>query len=143
MVKEKGRLIQIGKLSGLKTLDVHSTYGMDRRFRHPNTKKYKLHQENERISTFSAIPGFDKLVQIRGLQRVTVTASPNDKYNPEKLKAAKYFEHFLNNIDSAKASLGQSKAAINYSTRYANWEAERKKKRTPKPNAPQRDELSI
>jgi hypothetical protein len=64
------------------------------------SRKQKLYQDEPSVRRFKHNPGFDKLVQIRGLQKVTVQNDPINallgvKITTEELAA---FEQFLTSL---------------------------------------------
>lgn len=101
-VKEASWIAYIPKtLPNLKILHILIGYHVAEIHHNPPVSRAnKLHQNNVAIAKFSVVPGFDKLVQIRGLHSVTVGSKSPTLYtsNVVHLTATEVqvFEAFLN-----------------------------------------------
>jgi hypothetical protein len=94
-VKEVQWIASLSKLNSLKVLHIAFATELGTRHQFPPAKPQKLYTDVENIKRFSIARGFDKLAQIRGLERVTFSSQVYQD-DPTTLADAKAFEIFLN-----------------------------------------------
>lgn len=98
MGKEAAHFTKLANLPQLKIFHINVSYLRTSRRRNANAKPNKEYQDDESIKPYSQALGFDKLVQIRGLKRVTVVIPGYFDHSPESVAALKTFEALLNGI---------------------------------------------